>query len=123
MPASSGEMNIHLPFLEMGANSLILMDVQRTVEQKYGITITIPQFFEELTTIDELVNFIDRDLVQRGATAAPVAVAAPIPVVAPQPVALQPTPLIQPAAAPIPMLQPVLPTASVALPLGGAGEL
>ncbi|MGN7610531.1 amino acid adenylation domain-containing protein [Magnetococcales bacterium HHB-1] len=68
MPISPGEEEIHVPFLEMGANSLILMEVQRAVENTFGITISIPQFFEELTTIDALVTYIDQNLSQESPT-------------------------------------------------------
>ncbi|CAK0762499.1 glutamate-1-semialdehyde 2,1-aminomutase [Gammaproteobacteria bacterium] len=75
MPASlSGEMNLDVPFLEMGANSLMLMDVQRTVESEYGITITIAQFFEELTTIGALVGYIDEQLTKKAGVVSPVSV-------------------------------------------------
>ena len=97
MPAwPSGEVNLDIPFLEMGANSLMLMDVQRTVESEYGITITIAQFFEELTTIGALVGYIDDELTRRGSkvvadVVAPATVAASLPAMptnTPAPVAL-----------------------------------
>lgn len=65
LPNSSGDSDLEIPFLEMGANSLMLMDVQKTIESEYGLTITIGQFFEELTTINALVHYIDEQLQER----------------------------------------------------------
>lgn len=61
--------DLHLPFLEMGANSLVLMDVQRTIDRDFGVTISIGQFFEELTTIDALIHYIDCELSQLSVSA------------------------------------------------------
>ncbi|QEP43630.1 amino acid adenylation domain-containing protein [Ectothiorhodospiraceae bacterium BW-2] len=83
MPTAPSEADIDLPFLEMGANSLMLMDVQRTVEKEYGLTLTITQFFEELTTINELVSYIDTQLASRDP--APTATAKPKPEPLPAP--------------------------------------
>jgi len=58
LPAAPSENDMHIPFLEMGANSLVLMEVQRAVESQYGLTIAIPQFFQELTNMDALANYI-----------------------------------------------------------------
>jgi len=58
LPAMPTEESIHIPFLEMGANSLVLMEVQRNVENRFGVNITLNQFFEELTNIDALAAFI-----------------------------------------------------------------
>jgi len=33
------------PFLEMGANSLVLMELQKTVEEKWGLQLKLPMFF------------------------------------------------------------------------------
>lgn len=65
LPHAAGENDLEIPFLEMGANSLMLMDVQKTIEGEYGISITIGQFFEELTNIKALVHYIDNQLQRR----------------------------------------------------------
>ena len=46
------------PFLEMGANSLVLMELQKTVEERWGLQLKLPMFFEDLTNLDSLVNYI-----------------------------------------------------------------
>ncbi|MBF0468711.1 MAG: aminotransferase class III-fold pyridoxal phosphate-dependent enzyme [Desulfamplus sp.] len=58
LPATPGDDYLEIPFLEMGANSLILMQVQQAIENRYKITIEIPMFFEELTNISALVEYI-----------------------------------------------------------------
>nr|AXN93622.1 PuwE [Symplocastrum muelleri NIVA-CYA 644] len=60
IPAS--ELNINASFLEMGADSIFLVEGVRTIENTFGIKISIRQFFEELTTIDALATYLDRNL-------------------------------------------------------------
>jgi acyl transferase domain-containing protein len=55
------ELDIHAPFLEMGADSIVIVDAVRVIEKTYEIKIAIRQFFEELTTIDALANYIARN--------------------------------------------------------------
>ncbi len=62
LPAVQSDDDIQIPFLEMGANSLSLMEIQRSVENIFGLHIIINQFFEELTTIDVLAAYIDQNL-------------------------------------------------------------
>jgi len=59
IPSANGTIDTSLPFLEMGANSLVLMDVQRTIKTEFGVEISIGQFFEELTNIETLVHYLD----------------------------------------------------------------
>lgn len=87
MPNEPSEEDIHIPFLEMGANSLVLMEVQRAVETNYGLTITLPQFFQELTNIDALTTYIEQNQV---IPEAPVAAPVPAAAAAPQPAAPRP---------------------------------
>ena len=77
LPASSGADAAHVPFLEMGANSLVLLEFQRTVESIWGVTIQLPQFFEELTTIDALATYLEGQL-DECPTSGETPVAAPI---------------------------------------------
>ncbi len=52
------DIDIYTPFLEMGADSIVLMEVVQTIESTFGIKSTIRQLFEELTTIDALADYI-----------------------------------------------------------------
>jgi len=51
--------DVHRPFLEMGADSIILTEAVKLVEQRFGVTVAIRQMFESLTTIDALVRYIE----------------------------------------------------------------
>ena len=52
------EVDIYIPFLEMGADSLILLDAVAKIENTYGIKIAISQLFDEYRTIEALANYI-----------------------------------------------------------------
>ncbi|MFL9458790.1 aminotransferase class III-fold pyridoxal phosphate-dependent enzyme [Tolypothrix bouteillei VB521301_2] len=56
------EVGISTYFLEMGADSIALMDAIRAIENTYGFKITIRQFFEELPNIDTLATYIYQNL-------------------------------------------------------------
>jgi glutamate-1-semialdehyde-2,1-aminomutase len=59
---SPSTVEIHTPFLEMGADSIVLIDAIRIIEDAYGIKIAIRQLFEGLTTIEALAIYIDQNL-------------------------------------------------------------
>ncbi|MBW4510719.1 MAG: amino acid adenylation domain-containing protein [Scytonematopsis contorta HA4267-MV1] len=56
------DVRIDTPFIEMGADSIILIHAVRDIENAFGIKITIRQFFEDLSTIDALATYIDQYL-------------------------------------------------------------
>lgn len=56
------EVDIYTPFLEMGADSLILIDAVAKIENTYGIKIAISQLFEEYRTIEALATYIAGNL-------------------------------------------------------------
>ena len=62
LQVSPSEIDIHIPFLEMGADSLSLAESEKIIENTYGIKIAVRQFFDELTTIDSLATYIDQNL-------------------------------------------------------------
>lgn len=53
------EINFDDPLLELGADSLILVELVRRIEKKFGVKITIRQFFEELHTINDITTYLD----------------------------------------------------------------
>ena len=69
LQAPEPEINIHLPFLEMGADSLVMVDAIGLVEKEFGLKLAIRRFFEDLSTIDALAGHIDAAM--PAATAAP----------------------------------------------------
>ncbi|MFP2903719.1 MupA/Atu3671 family FMN-dependent luciferase-like monooxygenase [Pyxidicoccus sp. 3LFB2] len=77
-------------FLEMGADSIVLLDAVRNVEKRFGLKLSIRQIFEELTTLDTMAEHLDRTL-------PPEAVLAP----SPSPKA-EVIPAPTPASAPLP---------------------
>ncbi|MBE9037111.1 type I polyketide synthase, partial [aff. Roholtiella sp. LEGE 12411] len=62
LKADPSEVNIHTPFLELGADSLMLGDTKNYIDTTYGIKITISQLFEELTTIYAVASYIEQNL-------------------------------------------------------------
>jgi glutamate-1-semialdehyde-2,1-aminomutase len=60
--ADSAQIDVHAPFLEMGADSLVILEAVRTIETTFGVKIAIRQFFEGLATIDALANYIDQHI-------------------------------------------------------------
>ena len=56
------EIRPDVPFLEMGADSIVLMGAIHAVESKYAIKISIRQLFEELSTLSALAAFLDAQL-------------------------------------------------------------
>lgn len=62
LKAQSSEVDIHAPFLEFGADSLMLVDAINYIDSTYGIKITISQLFEQLTTIYAVASYIDQNL-------------------------------------------------------------
>jgi acyl transferase domain-containing protein len=48
--------------LEIGADSIIFIDLGQKLEKRYGIQISLRQLFEDLKTIEALSNYIDQQL-------------------------------------------------------------
>ncbi|XBS67978.1 aminotransferase class III-fold pyridoxal phosphate-dependent enzyme [Acerihabitans sp. KWT182] len=57
---AENEMNIATPLLEMGADSLLLFDVADTLRQRYGVKLTVRQFFADVHTIGRVAEYIFR---------------------------------------------------------------
>ncbi|HLF27743.1 MAG TPA: phosphopantetheine-binding protein, partial [Anaerolineae bacterium] len=89
------KVDVDARFLEMGADSLVLIEAVRTIEETFGITLTIQQLFEDVTNLADLAAYLDRmlppDVIVTGPAerkvepAAPIPLAAPVPVVSPLP--------------------------------------
>ncbi|WP_353931423.1 aminotransferase class III-fold pyridoxal phosphate-dependent enzyme [Okeanomitos corallinicola TIOX110] len=62
LKAAPEDINIHLSFLEMGADSIAMLDAIRAIENTYNFKITIRQLFEELPNIQALANHIADNL-------------------------------------------------------------
>jgi glutamate-1-semialdehyde-2,1-aminomutase len=58
LKADPADIDVNVPFLEMGADSLVLIEAVNHIERTFGLKISIRQIFEELTTIALLANYI-----------------------------------------------------------------
>jgi iturin family lipopeptide synthetase A len=58
----SSELNIYDSFLDMGADSISLLEAVRSIESTFGIKIEIRQLFEELQNIDSLISYLEQNL-------------------------------------------------------------
>ncbi|MFZ1756567.1 MAG: MupA/Atu3671 family FMN-dependent luciferase-like monooxygenase [Caldilineaceae bacterium] len=56
--SSPDDIDINAPFLEMGADSLVLIEAIRKIENVYDVTINVRQFFEQLVNIKALAAHI-----------------------------------------------------------------
>ncbi|MGP1384403.1 MAG: aminotransferase class III-fold pyridoxal phosphate-dependent enzyme [Thainema sp.] len=65
LKVSTEQVDTQAPFLEMGADSIVLIEAVQAIEANFGIKVTIRQFFEDLRTIEELAAFIAASTAQR----------------------------------------------------------
>jgi len=52
------ELDIHQPLLDMGADSIVLIEVTNRLESGYGVKVSLRQLFEQLTTVDALARHV-----------------------------------------------------------------
>jgi glutamate-1-semialdehyde-2,1-aminomutase len=62
LKADPAEVDVNVPFLEMGADSLVLVEAIGYVERTFGLKIGIRQIFEEFTTIALLAKYIHEQI-------------------------------------------------------------
>jgi malonyl CoA-acyl carrier protein transacylase len=62
LQADPSAIEVDAPFTEMGADSLVLIEAVRAIENAFGIKVTIRQLFEELATTNALATYIDQTL-------------------------------------------------------------
>ncbi len=48
----------HRPFLELGADSIVLTEAVQKIDAAYGVKINVAQFFEDQSTIETLASYI-----------------------------------------------------------------
>jgi acyl transferase domain-containing protein len=56
------QVHVDTPFLEMGADSLVLIEAVQAIEKIYGVHLSIRDFFESLTTLNALAAYLDHCL-------------------------------------------------------------
>jgi malonyl CoA-acyl carrier protein transacylase/acyl carrier protein len=62
LQADPSTIQVNASFTEMGADSIVLIEAVRSIEDVFGIKLAIRKLFEELATIDTLANYIDQNL-------------------------------------------------------------
>ena len=62
---SRDQINPNIPFLEMGADSMILVRAIREIEKNYGVKITIRALYEKLNNLNSLAEYIAEKGVQQ----------------------------------------------------------
>jgi amino acid adenylation domain-containing protein len=102
------------PFLELGANSLVLMEIARAVERQFGLRLAVRQFFAEVPTIAALAEYVEQ---MAPAVQAPVEAAAEV---RPADAASPAAPALPMAALPIPSMP--TPRLSAVVPAAGSPE-
>ncbi|MGK7877175.1 MAG: aminotransferase class III-fold pyridoxal phosphate-dependent enzyme [Xenococcaceae cyanobacterium] len=56
------QIDIHINFLDIGANSIVLIEALRKIEDTFGIQLSIAELFEKFPTIDSLATHISQNL-------------------------------------------------------------
>lgn len=81
-------LDVHASFLEMGADSIVLAEAIRVVEDSFHLKISIRQLFEQFTTLDTLAEHIEKNsAAPRTPTPPPLRVEAPRAATQPNPLA------------------------------------
>lgn len=57
----SCEINIYTPFAEIGVDSLLLLQINRAIQEQLDVQIPFHMFLEDSLTIDSLANYIAKD--------------------------------------------------------------
>jgi iturin family lipopeptide synthetase A len=52
------KIDVNASLLELGADSLLLMDAVRLIEDKYGVSLTVAQMFDGLSSISALTDYL-----------------------------------------------------------------
>ena len=63
LQAEPADIEIGAPFLEMGADSIVMMEAIQRIQSQFGIKLAIRQLFETLTNIEQLSEYLDTHLV------------------------------------------------------------
>ncbi|KVQ86816.1 non-ribosomal peptide synthetase, partial [Burkholderia ubonensis] len=97
--ADPSTINIDLPFLEMGADSIVLIEAIRHIEKQYGVKLVMRRFFEDLATVQALAEYVADNLPAEDAP--PAAAAEPSATAAAPRLTAAPAPLAAAPAAPV----------------------
>ncbi|MEG3972563.1 amino acid adenylation domain-containing protein [Microcoleus sp. T2B6] len=56
------EIDVSATFLELGIDSLLLLEAMRSIQTTFGVEVEAHQFFEKLETIDALATYIEQNM-------------------------------------------------------------
>ncbi|MBF0428041.1 MAG: amino acid adenylation domain-containing protein [Magnetococcales bacterium] len=84
--AAPEEVEVHTPFLEMGADSLILMEILQFIDRQFGVRIAIRRIFEDLSTPAIVAEHIAHELPSDWSDTPPPPSPTPAPTQSPKPV-------------------------------------
>jgi amino acid adenylation domain-containing protein len=56
------EIDVSATFLELGTDSLLLLEAMRRIQITFGVQVEVQQFFEDLETIDALASYIEQNM-------------------------------------------------------------
>ncbi len=59
VPQDSVDCDVHV--LQLGVDSIMLIEAQQWLQSRFGRRIEVPQFFEELNTINKIASFIEAE--------------------------------------------------------------
>ncbi|MES2354843.1 MAG: amino acid adenylation domain-containing protein [Pseudomonadota bacterium] len=62
MRIAPSQIDPHTSLLELGADSLVLIQAVRKIERTFGVSITIRQLFEDFTTIAKIALYLNKQL-------------------------------------------------------------
>ncbi len=58
----AGAIDIHSSFFELGVDSLLLIQTSQAIHDRFGVDVPYRLLFEELSTLDALATYIEREL-------------------------------------------------------------
>ena len=56
------EVEAHIPLMELGIDSIMVMETRRRIQKTYGVKLSIRQFFEELNSVEALAHYISQQI-------------------------------------------------------------
>ncbi|MFC9944258.1 MupA/Atu3671 family FMN-dependent luciferase-like monooxygenase [Streptomyces pratensis] len=62
------EVPAETPLLDLGADSLVLIELSHRVEQDFGVEISVQQLFEDVVTVDAVARWIEQEQPEAAAT-------------------------------------------------------
>ncbi|HEX3527489.1 MAG TPA: aminotransferase class III-fold pyridoxal phosphate-dependent enzyme, partial [Thermoanaerobaculia bacterium] len=94
-----------LPFLDVGVDSLMLIQASQAIHKRFGVKLTLAELLEQHTTLAAVATALDRELPAAAFAEEPLA---PRPAASPQPAVANPDPAVAAGASPATALQQIV---------------